>query len=207
MEVAVVVATYGSLDWIERAEQVAIPSARRQTSNVIRVHGNTIAAARNDGAFAAKLGGADWLCFLDADDELEPNYLRAMAHSPYAGRRVFPRLLAPRVRYDDRAVRSYRDRNIAHMNPCVIGTLVQLDRFIEAGGFWEEPAWEDWSLFRRCWMLGSPVTEVRNAIYRAHGTPGGSGRNLAIENPAALHDSIIDSHNRWKEAGCPPLCW
>lgn len=203
MDVTVIVATYGSEDWERRGEETA--RATQETFPKIAVtaiHGNgTLAEARNTGAHLAM---TEWLCFLDADDSLDPEYFKAMRislqHTVLGGRRYVARmspLLAPRVSYDGAPSVSLATRNIAAMNPCVIGTLVRRERFMEAGGFWEEPAWEDWSLFRRCWLLGSRVQHVL-AVYNARGGAAGSGRNLTVDDPRALQRSILDSHRVWK---------
>ncbi len=136
---------------------------------------------------------AEWLCFLDGDDELEPGYLAAMAEHERPDA-----LLAPAVRYVKNGTRHepivLADRDIARVNPCVIGTLIRRARFDEVGGFWTERAWEDWSLFRRAWLLGDTVHHVRDASYVAHVNP--AGRNN-VERGQQLHRQILNRHRAW----------
>lgn len=85
MSVSVIVATYGDSSWEERADR-AEASIRPQldVGDVIvrhHVRGDdgpspaTLRAVRNE---AAVYSSGDWLCFVDADDELEVGYLDAM---------------------------------------------------------------------------------------------------------------------------------
>lgn len=189
--VAVIVATFGDPRWAQMARTVAAPSAAAQHPGELRLeHAATLAEARNAGAAATS---APWLCFLDADDELEPGYLAELT----AGSGD---LRAPAVRYvtagePEPEPISLAGRNISTMNPCVIGTLVPRDLFDRAGRFWTEPAWEDWSLFRRCALLGATIVHHPGAVYRVNVSP--TGRNSTIPNPTALHRQIRQAHARW----------
>lgn len=198
--VSVIVASYGDDRWAHLAHRRAIPSARaaierrRVQSEILDCHrpdGN-LAGIRNDLAGMAE---GEWLCFLDADDELEPGYLDALLAPDRWGD-----LRAPAIRYvtAGRAADpiTLEDRNIDTMNPCVIGTLIRRDMFHRVGGFWGERAWEDWSLFRRAWLVGARIEHVRAAVYTVHVDP--AGRNSTVHNPRALHREIVLSHNRWR---------
>lgn len=194
MEIAVVVATFGADRWRDLAHARAVPSALVEQPAELVVHhgGSSISEARNE---AAARTSARWLCFLDADDELEPGYLRAMTETGAARG-----LLAPAIREVVDGIpgeaRTLDDRNIHRMNPCVIGTLIRRTIFEEAGRFWPERGWEDWSLFRRAFLLGEPVIHVPAATYRIHVDP--SGRNSSIDRPAQLRREILAAHARWK---------
>src|SRR5687767_11356621 len=75
MDVTVCVATYGDPEWVNLAETRAVPSAEAQATT-IHLHGFTLHDARNA---CLKLVKTPWVIFLDADDELEPGYVDAMA--------------------------------------------------------------------------------------------------------------------------------
>ena len=158
MDATVIVATFGDPKWVALAKDRAVPSAESQGVPVIQYHGDTLAQARN---FAASQADTEWLCFLDADDELAPGYFRAMERSSADWR-------APSVSWVTDGVasgpQSLAGRNIRVMNPCVIGTLIRKDMFDNVGGFWEERAYEDWSLFRRAWLRGARVGHVNDAV-------------------------------------------
>lgn len=196
MDVAVIVSTFGEPRWAELAQRRAKVSAEAEhPADLVVFHGGTsIAEARNT---AATMTTAAWLCFLDADDELEPGYLAAMA-----ARQITRGLLAPAIREvvdgipgpartldDDR-----RDIDRG-WNPCVVGTLIRREIFERAGGFWPERAWEDWSLFRRAWLLGEEIRHVPDAVYRIHVNP--AGRNNTVDRPQHLHREILRSHAVW----------
>lgn len=192
MDIAIVVATFGADVWAEEAHRIAVPSAMAAgPDELVVIHGEALHQARNDGAAQTS---AEWLLFLDADDELEPGYLDAMRASSGD-------LRAPHVRYvhPSRPVPAPLDlsgRDMANLNPCAIGTLVRREMFYDAGQFWRERAWEDWSLFRRCWLLGATIEHVPGAVYRVNENP--DGRNSTIDRPHALHRDIIRSHRRWQ---------
>lgn len=193
MDVTIIVATFGADEWQQRAAAVAVPSAIAQAPpELIVEHGRTLADARNTAARRAR---GEWLCFLDADDELEPDYLATLT----AGSGD---LRAPAVRYvvpgePEPAPVTFEGRNIARMNPCAIGTLVRRSMLLTVGGFWPERAWEDWSLFRRCWLLGATIEHHPAAVYRA---TVGAGRNSTIANRQQLHRDILTSHDQWQKA-------
>lgn len=166
MDVTVVVGTFGDDKWINMARKRAIPSGEAQAPTV-HVHLDTLARARNAGA---EMADTEWLCFLDADDEIEPGYFDAMAagtadlRAPLVryvvGRRVPP----PSNLVPDGWTPDYlRDGNVL-----VIGTLIRRDLFLHVGGFKEWPLYEDWCLWQRCWLAGATFEVIDDAVYRAH---------------------------------------
>jgi len=193
MDISVVVGTFGEASWAELARARAIPSAvAAGPTEVIHEHAETLAAARNAGAARAS---TEWLCFLDADDELEPGFLPAIAAASGD-------LRAPAVRYvvpgePDPAPLVFADRDIAQINPCVIGTPIRRELFHAAGGFEEWRAWEDWALFRRAWLLGATIEHVPAAVYLVTVNP--AGRNSTVDRPNELHREILQAHRAWTQ--------
>lgn len=192
--VTVIVATFGSDDWeaagddaMRRLIESGGAASNAGRVHVVRSHERTLVEARNAAAYTAAAG---WLCFLDADDDLEPGYLDALL----AGSGD---LRAPAIRYDDADPVVLADRCIDGINPCVIGTLIRRELFIDAGGFWHERAWEDWSLFRRAWLLGAEIVHHPDAVYRVNTRP--DSRNNTVRRPRELHRSIRAAHQAWME--------
>lgn len=197
MEVTIVIATFGDARWADLAATCALPSALALGAPVVMHHGGkSIAQARNA---ADELVETEWVCHLDADDELESSYIDAMSQAIADGRGD---LFAPALRLvvDGKSGRAQvlDDRDMDRANPCAIGTVTRIDAIREAGGWWEEPAWEDWSLFRRMWLLGAKVTHVPEAVYRAHVDP--AGRNSTVVDGARLSVRIRQSHRDWLDA-------
>lgn len=193
--VAVIVTTWGHPSWAGMASRRAIPSVTDADVYHHHVEGDSSAgAARNAAVWAFDPQG--WICFLDADDELEPGYVNAMRRAAFERNLDQRHLLAPALRLPGQTPETYPDRDIIHgINPCPIGTLIHRSTFDAIGGFWDEPAWEDWSLFRRAVLNGAKIEFVSDAVYRANST--NSGRNATVRNPRLLRKQIIQSHNRW----------
>ncbi|WP_373067553.1 glycosyltransferase family 2 protein [Gemmatimonas sp.] len=198
MDVTVIVATFGDQSWQEIAFAHAIPSAETQAPTV-SFHAPaevlSLGDCRNRAIDFHDPKG--WLCFLDADDQLAPGYLAFMEQA-YSGDET--ELLIPAVQYlvgatKRGAAKTFSDRDIDVMNPCPIGTLIHRDVFEDVGRFWDESAWEDWSLFRRATLAGSKLKFVAEAVYRAQ--LNRNGRNSTVRDPKRLHASIITSHDRW----------
>jgi len=189
MDATVIVATYGDPKWITVAQERAIPSTQGQCVSVLHYHGESLHQARN---FAASQVDTEWLCFLDADDELAPGYFEAMD-------KATGDLRAPAVSWVENGVatepRCLTDRNIKNWNPCVVGTLIRKSMFERVEGFWDERAYEDWSLFRRAWLLKAKIEHVPDALYIVHVNP--VSRNNSVDDPMGLCDEIRISHREW----------
>lgn len=198
MEVTIVVTTIGSAAWEHLAWNVAIPSAQKQTGALtVSLHVTdpvSLGEARNRAVEFHD--PQEWICFLDADDRLEPGYIDAMqaVHDPKKTDLLAPAL---RIVHDERLpdppVEALKHRKIDKTNPCPIGTLIHRSQFDAVGGFWDEPIWEDWSLFRRCWLTGSRIRFIDDAVYRASFSL--NGRNS--QSSRRIHSQIIKSHEKW----------
>jgi glycosyltransferase involved in cell wall biosynthesis len=180
MDVTTIVATFGNQRvWLPRAEQAA---ASVDHGEVIRYHGKTLAIARN---YAAAKATTEWLCFLDADDSLTPGYMDAMAKATGDLRAPAISLVTGKTVTDPITL---HDRDIEELNPCVIGTLIRRELFIDLGGFKEWRAWEDWCLFLRAHRSGATIEHVPNAVYRVTVRPG--SRNNTVKDGKRLHAQI-----------------
>jgi glycosyltransferase involved in cell wall biosynthesis len=183
VDVTVVVGTFGSSEWSKLAVERAIPSAEPQAP-VIHCHGADLAAARNEGAAQAD---SEWLCFLDADDELAPGYFEAMA-------RASADLRGPAVVY----IRGRRERppklwlvcDLRDGNYLVIGTLVRRAMFEAVGGFKGWPLYEDWCLWQRCAAAGATIEQVPGAIYRAYARRDSRNRAPGRSERLRWHEEI-----------------
>lgn len=160
----------------------ALPSALGQASEIVHTHAETLHEARNRGAEKAT---GEWLVMLDADDELAPGYVDAILAASGD-------LRAPAVSWvtdhSATAPRTLADRNIETMNPCVIGTAIRRELFLDLGGFRDWPAYEDWCLYLRATRSGAVIEHVADAVYRAWVTP--HSRNQSVKNPRQLMAAI-----------------
>lgn len=169
--VDVIIAAYGDRDiWIPLAERAA-KSVDNKARVIFQFGGNidNLGSLRNSGAIRSD---ADWLIFLDADDELAPGYIEAMLSG--TGDMRWPATLGF---YDD----GTEDAEIGHLAPngaslihhnwMVIGTMVRRDLFLEVGGFRDLPILEDWDLWIRMVLAGAKPESCFSAIYRINVRP------------------------------------
>lgn len=188
----IAVATYGDSTWYTLACNRAIPSAQQFGVPVAYVHGETLHDARNAVLDKVK---TEWVVFLDADDELEPDYLTAMAAATADIR-------APAVRYVGGPPVSARVPRVAgHAHACigeclrfgnwlVVGSAVRAELVRSVGG-WRDFAWsEDWDLWLRCHLAGASIEAVPAAIYRAHVRHDSRNRGQSAEAKLAAHRAI-----------------
>ena len=179
MDVTICVATYGDREWADLANRRAIPSAKNQPGVVVHYHGATLHEARSE---LLAVVTTPWVCFLDADDELEPGYIGHTAAGT-ADIRV------PSVRYvtaDNHPRSSYTPRVAGHRHDCtgeclpegnwiVIGAVVRTD-IAQRVGWREWACYEDWDLWLRCWQAGATIGRTPEAVYRAHVRSGSRNR-------------------------------
>lgn len=189
MDLTIIIATFGDPIWSRRAADTCAEIQDTAGVPIVLSHGDTLAQARNYGA---EIADTEWLCFLDADDTLAPGYVPAIAAATGDLRAPALHLVGRDGNID---IPDLTTRDIATVNPCCIGTVLRRSMFCTASGFWEERAWEDWSLFRRCWLLGATITHVPDAVYIAHADP--NGRNSTVRDGRRLHADIIASHDTW----------
>ena len=195
MGVDVIVATYGDLPTWEPLAQRAVASAESQTVKpdfIHRIHGESLAEARNAGAAQSE---AEWLIFLDADDELNDTYVESMLTGNADLRQ--PSTLGV---YEDGSTDAYSvvippKASIRIGNWFIIGTAIRRELFVQAEGFHDEPAWEDWSLMLRCFALRATWETIHNAVYKVGVNT--VGRNSTAADNRSLHSNILSKNDRW----------
>lgn len=223
MHVSIIISTYGEAHWAELAEKRALQSAWDQGAyEVLKAHHpkGPIALARNQLATAAE---GDWLCFLDADDELAPGYLGAMARALEQEEGANPRttalLLTPAVTYMRKSGRGghggykgdaphFNDRGIplSMDNWLVVGTLIQRDLFERVGGFSDYPhGFEDFSLWNKAWQMGAKIVKVPDAIYRAYVNPRSKHRVAWRDRKwqVETHERVVRELEEWGRVHVP----
>lgn len=225
---SIVIATYGDPGWEELAWSRAYPSTVGQGMRepfdgsvetiVHHVEDGTLAQARNQAAARAE---GEWICHLDADDELEPFYIHEMYrallllwHGDGANHPGFPipdLLLAPAVRYwaADGREPGAGIPNLGGwpaVNEAVIGTLVPRIAFLETGGFRERAddgtplsLYEDYDAWLRLVDAGAQLMHVPEAVYRAHVRP--NSRNVAGGDPLSVYRAIWADHEARTSTG------
>ncbi len=197
MDVTVAVATYGDDQWRHLAAERAVPSAQALGVPVVHHHGDTLHDARNG---ALEQVETEWVCHLDADDELEPGYFTAMAGGTADVR-------APAVVYviDGDPKPPWMPRVAGHIHRCraacltegnwlVVGSVARTDLVRSVGG-WRDFDWsEDWDLWLRCYLAGATFEGIRPAIYRAHVRPDSRNRGASRATRDAAHMAIATAN-------------
>ena len=215
MSVSIVIATFGDEAWSELAWSRAYPSAsvvaqktRGCTVEVDVRHylDGSAASARNS---AASYAHENWLCFLDADDELCDGYLDAMQaamnlhlircrNEDYERPTWVPALFAPALCRPGGVPAIPNRGKWPATNECCIGTMIPRALFNEIGGFREcsddgtpLTMYEDYDLFLRAYDAGARIVHVPDAVYCAHGEQ----RNVA-GNWQVVYDAIWADHEK-----------
>lgn len=198
-DITVCIATFGDEESWSPLVKRAWRSAADQTlspKDVVYVHGDDLHVARNAAAADVFDG---WLCFLDADDELDPGYLEAMQRTIDgldSSRRwlLQPATLGvyPGGATDSAAVVIPR-KPLIDGNYMVIGTLISADQFHRVGAFRPWACYEDWDLWIRAWLDGAESQAVPEAIYRVHVSPG-SRNNGDRRTQVATYHAIRNQH-------------
>lgn len=180
-DVTVIIPVFGPPEpWLPLADR-ALSSVLHQTvrpSHVVVSAADSLREARNHPAMRAT---TEWLCFLDADDELDPHYVEAMAAGQ--GDLLQPSTLGIVDGVEDDYPVLIPPRPLQIANYIVIGAFVRTSVFQSVGGFDDFVAFEDWDLWRRCYRAGAEIGAVPDAIYRVHVRPG--SRNSTM-TPAAM---------------------
>lgn len=204
MKVSIIIATYGEESWAELAQTRAAPSTEDQGALEVLVGHDpegTIAGVRN--ALAANAEG-DWLCFLDADDELADNYLWEMHRAFLREKEADDVLLTPAVRKVRKGRPSpptfYPEVPLERANWLIVGTLISRRLFMETGGFGEYPhGFEDWALWYKAHRLGARVVRVPRAVYVQHVNPQSKHRQGWRDRrwQAATHQRVARELEAW----------
>lgn len=200
MDVGVVIAIYGDLDFWRPLARRALASAEAQDpppTQIEYVEGASLHQARNEGLRRLRTA---LVCHLDGDDELEAGYFAALA----VGKADIG---VPAVRYvgPGRAAKPRMPLVAGHAGPCkteclaygnwiVIGALAPTGLLREIGG-WRDFAWsEDYDIWVRAWKAGATFEAIPGAVYRAHVRR--DSRNRAPDRAAKLaaHRAIAQAN-------------
>ena len=194
MDISIVIATYGDVMWKEIAGRAMMSAATQ--ARVIHVHGESLADARNKGLDMVE---TEYVIHLDADDVLLPGYVNAML-------RATADVRVPMVRNMHNNYREpYWPRVYGHLHRCepacllegnyiVVGAAVRTELARLVGGWWDEPIYEDWSLWLRCQQAGASFEYVPEAIYGFHKSPDSRNHSgPAYRDRHLWHHRILDS--------------
>ena len=166
---------------------------------VLITSGGTLAEARNNGL---ALVDTEFVCFLDADDTLAPNYFNEVFSGPDPFDVAVPS--AQYFSHENKTAPTFL-RVLGHNhsacspaclsdgNYIVIGAPVRTSMAVDVKGF-KDFAWcEDWDFWLRLRSRGAAFKNCPNAVYQAHKRPG-SRNNIDDETASALSFLILRSN-------------
>lgn len=202
--ISVIITTCGDQQWSDLAWARAYPSAARQDCEIVKEHypDLTVEQARNAGAAKAK---RPYLCFLDADDELDDGYIEAMTDRIRQGDVLA--LYAPAVSWIEPTPEGMSlasepvfpglPASMPPMNHCVTATVVSAWLLDHVGG-WKDGywPWPDYELWLRCLAAGARIEYVRDAVYRYHLRPDSANHTLSRSAGTKLGNRIHREHQR-----------
>ena len=176
--ISVIISSFGELKWERLGRRRAYLSVADQGFyEVLVLHEPDMTLAEVRNANAARATG-DYLCHLDADDQLAPGFASAMqaALDGLDG----DHLLTPAIQYGDgkkfSTPRFWPEIDIKTGNWMVVGTLVPRPLLERVGGWVEYELYEDWSTWARCMEAGAPVIQIPEAHYMAWVSAGSRNR-------------------------------
>lgn len=201
LNVSIVIGTFGSDDWSALARKRAIPNAESFGVPVIYNHIKSSTSpheSRNAGLYQVE---TEFVCHLDADDELAPGFFEQMekvngdlrppsVNHVHEGVTFMPRVVG---RYGVHQHVCVADC-LAEGNWLVVGTVARTELLKEVGGWKDWGTFEDFDLFQRCWIAGATITPVPAAVYRAYSTPEGRCKNLPLAESTRIQRMICETN-------------
>jgi GT2 family glycosyltransferase len=198
IHVGIVTGTYGDREaWAPLVRRAQRSCDRQSACNWSWrwVHRNSLQSARNEGAVAAAAEKSNWLVFLDADDELDIDYVAAMTRAAQAagGACILrPATLGVANGIEDPAPVLIPRRDLRDGNFIVIAAMIPTEHFLAVGGFDGYPVLEDWALWLKLTDAGLNVVDVPEAVYRIHVRP--DSRNFDRDLNARVYAQIRARH-------------
>ena len=195
--ISVLISSFGEPKWERLARKRAYPSVADQGFHeVLVLHEPDMTLAEVRNANAARATG-DYLCHLDADDQLAPGFADAMQTALAGPEGDY--LFTPAIRYGAgkkfSTPRFWPEIEIETGNWMVIGTLVPRNIFESSGGWVEYELYEDWSVWARCLEAGAGIIKVPDAHYMAHVSAG--SRNRGKSKKTYLYWRQRIGHDIW----------
>lgn len=186
--IGIAICTFGDRTvWgpLARRARKSVLDQTRRPDQLLVYHGDTLQNARNHAAHTLE---TDSVVFLDADDWLHPRFIEKIVD-------VEGDLVQTAVRYwNGKTPRTppfmLKQHNLLDENFLIIGTRASRQMILDAGGFRDLPAMEDWDLWIRCWLRGARITHCPKAVYNVTVAP--VGRNM--QTPAGMRKLIKETY-------------
>jgi glycosyltransferase involved in cell wall biosynthesis len=191
--VTVVIGWYGTVDpWRVLAERAAKSVPPPHPVHI--AHGDTLHEARNLGL---KYAQTEFVIFLDADDELSPDYVDVLMSGAADVRVPSVSYIQPSGVPSAPAV----PKVFGHVHECeapclalgnyiVIGAMMRTEKVRAVGGFHDWPVYEDWDLFARMWQAGATFETISKAVYHEHSRVGSRNKSLGAGGRLKVHQEI-----------------
>lgn len=197
MTASIIIPVFGDKKYMDLSRR-AYASAESQTIETQILcqwsPANHVSIVRND---LAKYSKADYLIFLDADDELSPNYVEEML-------KVDADIIQPSTQFihstHTEPIALLPEKDLMKFNYLVVGSAIRRSVFEAIDGFRECDLYEDWDLFVRAYIEGATIGKAPNAVYTVHVNEQGRNNSMTDEQKQLYHGKMIEEYERLKQA-------
>lgn len=195
LDVSIVLSTFGTdPKWGRLIRERSLPNARSFGVPVIYNNGTSIHEARNAGLEQVE---TEFVCFLDADDTLAPDFFVHMAEVDGDLRPPSINHVYEKVTFMPRVVGLKGVHNHVCVGDCltdgnwlIVGTVARTELIRKVGGWKEWGNFEDWDLWLRCWLAGATITPVLKSVYRAYSTGQGRCKSTSESETRRIYHEI-----------------
>ena len=197
LDISIAVSVFGDSKWAMLAKNRAIPSANQFGVPVLFNDCDSLHESRNE---ALKQCETEYIVYLDADDQLSPDFLEEMSKGTCDLRAPSVTYIMPngnRTRPTVPKVWNHTHNCVAACLPkgnwLVVGSVVKAQLLRDIGGWKDWPVYEDWDIWLICHLAGASIEAIPEAVYLAYAMPNSRNNSLPVHERDKIHYKILAS--------------